>query len=252
MRETVKTMAARFVNRVKHCSLFSTRVERNVMFGDQQSEEPKPSEVTFHPMKADEYGFPKVFGGMQIPAGVTVRPKHTDYECGACGKSTNGRVLCEMVRQSDRAIISWCLCSCEREEPTLLVKNGANLVSQTPIAREFHASPNWPNDLRELYEEAAKSYSASAFTASAMLCRKMLMECACHEGDQEGKNFTQYVDFIVQHVLTMPKARATIEAIRSIGNEANHKVQFVAEPDARKAMEIATYLLQAVYSIPTP
>lgn len=181
-----------------------------------------------------------------------ISPKHINYVCGSCGRSTTGRVVCDLIRAGDRSLIAWCVCSCERQEPTVFVGKDGQETIQLPVPRTYHASNGWPNDLAALYEEAAKSYSAGAFTASAMLCRKLLMECACHEGDKEGRAFTDYVDFIIEKVLTMPKAKATIEAIRTIGNEANHKVQFVAEPDAKKAMDIATYLLRSVYSIPAP
>ena len=221
------------------------------MFGTPEPPKANPGDVTFHPMKVEEYRLPPAFGG-GFPGNLAVRPVHTDYTCGACGQTTNGRVLCEMLRTNGGPKIMWCVCSCEREQPTVVETTEGKVISQLPIAREYHANPNWPTDLAALYEEAAKSYAAGAFTASAMLCRKLLMECACHEGDKEGRSFTQYVDFIIANVLTMPKAKATIEAIRSIGNEANHKVQFVAEPDAKKAMEIASYMLAAVYSIPAP
>jgi hypothetical protein len=35
-----------------------------------------------------------------------------------------------------------------------------------------------------------------------------------------------------------------------IGNEANQEIQFVAEPEAKRAMEIVTYMLNTVYAHP--
>jgi hypothetical protein len=124
-------------------------------------------------------------------------------------------------------------------------------MSQIPQACEFHADDKWPPDLKKLFEEASKSYAAGAFTAAAMVCRKILMACACHEGESDGKNFIQYVDFITSRVLTFPKAKNAIDSIRGIGNDANHDVQFIARDDARRALSIVTYMLNTVYSLPS-
>jgi hypothetical protein len=127
---------------------------------------------------------------------------------------------------------------------------GDKVVYQTPIAKEFSASDSWPRELGQLYDEAAAAYSAGAHTACAMVCRKLLMTTACKEGDTDGKSFVSYVNYITDSVLTFPKAKAAIEKIKNIGNEANHHVAFVSPDDSRKALTIITYMLNAIYSLP--
>ena len=124
-------------------------------FGQQEPEEPKPGDISFHPMNAEEYRVPKFFGGMQLQQSLPIHPKHTTYLCGVCGSSTNGRVLCDMKRGSDGATISWCVCSCENSEPSVVVEKDGEVIKQLPVAREFHAAPDWPHDVAKLYEEAA-------------------------------------------------------------------------------------------------
>ena len=57
-----------------------------------------------------------------------------------------------------------------------------------------------------------------------MVCRKILMACACHEQSkanqavEDGKSFAYYVDYLANNVLTFPAAKAPIDAIRTIGN----------------------------------
>src|ERR1019366_8042315 len=109
---------------------------------------------------------------------------------------------------------------------------GGVVVCQLPEAREFKPGEKWPPELEQLFEESAKAYAAGAFTASAMVSRKILMACACHEGDTDGKPFVAYVDYITNTVLTFPKAKDSIDKIRGIGNEANHKIRFVSRDDA--------------------
>ena len=84
-----------------------------------------------------------------------------------------------------------------------------------------------------------------------MVCRKLLMATACENGDDDGKKFVQYVDYITDKVLTFPKARDAIKKIKDVGNEANHEIAFVAEVDARRSMQIVTYMLNTIYSLPS-
>lgn len=125
------------------------------------------------------------------------------------------------------------------------------MLHQLPEAREFQAGEKWPPELEQLFDEAAKAYAAGAFTACALVCRKVLMACACQEGDTDGKHFADYVDYITNTVLTFPKAKDSIDKIRGIGNEANHKIRFVSRDDARRAMSIVSYMLTTIYSLPS-
>ncbi|HEY3967079.1 MAG TPA: DUF4145 domain-containing protein [Planctomycetaceae bacterium] len=201
-----------------------------------------PGEVEFFPLTNKE------MSGIQQGG---FKPTHATFECGACGKATQGRVVGAMIRKSDGKELLWCMCSCDRQEPTVLVKQGETLISQSPISKEFHPNDRWPKDLAALYDEAAKSYSASAFTACAMVCRKVLMATACAEGDEDGKGFVDYVNYITESVLTFPRAKTAIDSIRSIGNEANHKVTIITRDDAKRAMQIVTYMLDTIYALPT-
>lgn len=177
------------------------------------------------------------------------------YTCGGCGKSVQGRIVASAVYQNPAAnhhgIAYWCLYPCG--EPTVLKVETAphNKTFQSPRALEFTPGAHWPPDLERLFMEASAAFSASAYTACAMVSRKILMAVACKNGDDEGKNFTTYVDFIINNVVTIPNAKNAIDAIRTIGNEANHDVKFVDETEARRSLEIARYVLSAAYSLPS-
>lgn len=218
----------------------------------QPSQLPKervPGDVIFHPLKPDEYNLPNQFASQAQTFGF--RPIHKQYHCGTCGSSTNGRVLCDLVRETDQSIVSWCHCSCERQEPAILIERDGEISEQIPMTKEFNVGKNWPTTLADLYEEAAKAYSAGAYTATSMVCRKLLMVCACDNGAKEDEKFVAYVNHITTQVLSFPKAKAAIDAIRDIGNEANHDLKFVAPADAKRALEIITYMLNTIYSLPS-
>lgn len=133
----------------------------------------------------------------------------------------------------------------------MIIERDGEVIAQYPTSKEFHVGPNWPTDLANLYEEASRTFAASAHTACAMVCRKLLMATACENGDDDGKKFVQYVDYITDKVLTFPKARDAIKKIKDVGNEANHEIAFVAEVDARRSMQIVTYMLNTIYSLPS-
>src|SRR5690606_37391774 len=109
----------------------------------------QPGEVVFHPMMTSEYNLPD---GVQynLPPQLGVRPVYKEFACGACGSRTVGRVLCDLIRKSDGTMVSWCVCSCETQEPTTIIEMDTEMVSQLPTARHFHAGPAWPHDLATL------------------------------------------------------------------------------------------------------
>ncbi|HXK37267.1 MAG TPA: hypothetical protein VJ553_06820, partial [Candidatus Paceibacterota bacterium] len=74
----------------------------------------------------------------------------------------------------------------------IVVARGGQLVAQYPGACEFAEGENWPPELAQLYSEATKSFAAGAYTATTMVCRKLLMVTACREGESDGKGFVQY------------------------------------------------------------
>lgn len=203
------------------------------------------SKVEFFIFSNDEWR------ALQDGGSGVVRPKHMLVDCGSCGNSTNARVVASCQRKADGASISWCLCSCDKEEPMMVMTRGGVRFAQLPEAKHFQAGERWPSDLTQLYDEAAKAYAAGAYTATTMIARKLLMATACKEGDTDGKNFAAYVDYITTSVLSFPKAKDSIDRIRKIGNDANHSIQFVGPDEAKRAMDIVTYMLNTIYSLPS-
>lgn len=176
-----------------------------------------------------------------------VSHKDFPYLCGGCGHKVRGRVIAsEKVRGGTE--IFWCLCTCG--QATILTIFGVAIEKQWPTALLYHSNEKWPDDLKKLFSEAASSFSVQAFTSTTMICRKILMACACEKGAEDGKSFAFYVDYIVDEVLVYPDAKAAIDRIRNIGNGANHSVEFVSNANATIAMDTIVYLLNALYALP--
>lgn len=198
--------------------------------------------------RANEVEFyPATFEERQGVHDRGLKPEYFKYACAGCGSITQARIVAS-ARRRDATTNLWCLCNCG--EPTCLVRSDRGVLSQSPSPLVFAAGKDWPEDLAKLYDEAAVTYSAGAYTAASMVCRKVLMACACEEGEADGKSFLEYVDFISGKVLTFPKAKTAIDKIRGIGNDANHEIAFVSRGDATTSLRIVKYMLDTIYSLP--
>jgi uncharacterized protein DUF4145 len=103
---------------------------------------------------------------------------------------------------------------------------------------------NVPPDLARLYEEARDAASASAYTACAMVARKVLMNLAVLEGADKNKSFQFYVDYLAQNGFVPPKGRPWVDKIRTTGNTATHEIEIVSEAEARDVMYLVENLLR--------
>jgi len=107
-----------------------------------------------------------------------------------------------------------------------------------------------PEDVAATYDEARRSISAGACDGAVMLCRKLLMHVAVERGDGEGKTFEAYVDFLVANGYVAPTNKGWVSKIRTIGNEANHKLVNRTEVEAKTLLEFAEMLLKTVDECP--
>lgn len=225
-------------------------------FGQPSNPQRNPEQLVFHAQDLLEYN--PIHPNMQssLAQHFGLRPVYRDYLCGVCGSKTTGRVLCDVKRESDGTITHWCVCACDKHEPTVIQEHNGVEVMQLPQPKKFHAATEWPPELQSLYEEASRSFSAGAYTSASMVCRKILMSCVCYEQGEagvpveEGKSFAHYVDYLASKLLNFPAAKAPIDAIRSIGNDANHHVKMVTQQEAERSMTIVHRMLDTIYALP--
>lgn len=104
--------------------------------------------------------------------------------------------------------------------------------------------------VQELYDEARECYSANAYTASVMCCRKLLMNIAVAKGDKEGKKFVQYVEYLDQNHYTPPNSEEWVKHIKDQGNEANHEIDMKKKEDAEELITFLEMLLKFDYEFP--
>jgi hypothetical protein len=169
------------------------------------------------------------------------------YVCGYCQSSLAsqmgyfGRTPAPHNKQTYIYICHQC------SKPTFFSWDGA----QIPGPNFGQSIKHIPDvNVEKLYDEARACYTINAFTSSVMCCRKLLMNLAVSEGAKEGKSFVDYVNFLNDNNFIPPKGKAWVDAIRKLGNEANHSIEFKSPEEARLILTFTEMLLKFIYEMP--
>lgn len=122
-----------------------------------------------------------------------------------------------------------------------------------------HAMPppeGLPDDIGRAWTETQDCFAASAFTATVMLCRKLILHIAVEAGlpaknDRDrAPTFAQALDHLQASGAFTAAMRPWVERIVNIGNEANHELP---QTDAETARQIVLFLHQLLvlqYELP--
>lgn len=105
-------------------------------------------------------------------------------------------------------------------------------------------------DLATLYKEARQCGTANAYTAAVLACRKILMHIAVDKGDDTGKSFLQYVEYLSDNNYIPRDAKGWVDYIRQKGNEANHEIVLMEKDDAERLISCIEMLLKVIYDFP--
>ncbi len=107
-----------------------------------------------------------------------------------------------------------------------------------------------PADINDLYEEARICTSQNCFTATVMICRKLLMNVAVDLEAEENLRFIEYVIYLSDKGYVPPQGKHWIDHIRKKGNEANHEIKIMNNDDARDLIVFTEMLLKFNYEFP--
>lgn len=124
------------------------------------------------------------------------------------------------------------------------------LQKQIPGVRPGSSVQGVPGSVEKIYNEARDCIAASAYTAAAMLCRKILMHFATDCGAGGNLNFQQYVDYLVNNNYVPPGSKDWVDHIRQKGNEVNHELVFSSQEDATELLLFVEMLLKFKYEFP--
>jgi hypothetical protein len=108
-----------------------------------------------------------------------------------------------------------------------------------------------PSDISALYAEARNCVAIQAYTAAVLACRKLLMNIAVALGANAGETFVAYVEYLATKGYVPPNGRGWVDHIRTKGNEANHEIKLMSQPDAEELIVFAEMLLKFIYEFPS-
>ncbi|MEG2185503.1 MAG: DUF4145 domain-containing protein [Cloacibacillus sp.] len=121
---------------------------------------------------------------------------------------------------------------------------------QFPGIPEVKPVMHLPSEVSNLYEEARTCMSNGCFTATVMLCRKIIMNVAVNQGAETDKSFQHYVDFYDKQHLFHPSCLPLLDKIRKMGNTVNHNIEQTTPENAKQIITFTYQVLLYIYEIP--
>lgn len=171
--------------------------------------------------------------------------------CPHCGVNAQMFVIAWVKQQSPHHPTGWARCvNCFRG---VVLNQGLGMA---PASLPLDVPQGLEDDAAATWEEARTCLGAGAYTASVMMCRKLLMHMAVEEGlpKKDGRghapNFFECLDHLEAEAVISKRNKSWADRIRTIGNEANHDL---ASIDKEQATTVATFtrqLLHEVYELP--
>lgn len=107
-----------------------------------------------------------------------------------------------------------------------------------------------PDMVSGLYREARNCMAVSAFTASVLATRKLLMNVAVSVKADENQTFQYYVSYLADNGYIPPNAKSWVDHIRQKANEATHEIPAIAEADAKDLLTFMEMILKLVFEFP--
>ncbi len=122
--------------------------------------------------------------------------------------------------------------------------------NQTPGVAPGNDVGHLPKELGSIYNEARRCVSVNAFTASVLVCRKLLMHIAVEQKAEPGKSFIFYVEYLASSGFVPPNGKGWVDHIRKKGNEATHEIVLMSAEDANELLAFFEMLLKFIYEFP--
>jgi len=163
------------------------------------------------------------------------------YTCGHCNKDVSGVVVSTYHTVLGR--VNWVLCThCGYGS----VINDGLLYPNSSFGPVIEGLPEL---VLEAYTEARNCYSLNAFTATELICRKILMHVAVEKGAKEKETFQFYLDFLGEKGYITPPMTKWVDLIRQHGGKATHLIEKPDRKRAESTLMFTAELLRLIYEM---
>lgn len=108
-----------------------------------------------------------------------------------------------------------------------------------------------PDDVERAWQEAIRCGQSAAWTATELMCRKILMHLAVDlRSAEEGKSFVEYVTVLNDAHYFPPNLQPIVDGIRQRGNRATHDLAASSEQEALRTLKVTEHVLASIYELP--
>jgi hypothetical protein len=119
-----------------------------------------------------------------------------------------------------------------------------------PVAPAGGSVANLPDDVAKAWREARSSHAVAAYTASEIMCRKILMHLAVDvAASQPGGSFKGYIEDLDTAGYIATGLKPAVEKVKDRGNVANHELPASTEVDSVVTLRITEHLLREFYEL---
>jgi hypothetical protein len=167
--------------------------------------------------------------------------------CGTCGRDISAEIVAPVPPPPPgNKTTRWLRCpNCA--EGSVSTRDGA-VYPPAPAGRSVKSLPP---DVASAWQEARLAHSVAAYTASEIMCRKILMHLAVDKANaQAGTSFVSYIDALENAGFITAGLKPVIDQIRTRGNIANHDLPSSSEQESLTTLTITEHLLEAMYELP--
>lgn len=168
--------------------------------------------------------------------------KPKQYVCGYCQANVASNLGYYESGNPDYFFITIC--------PNCSQPSYFNPSQQIPGISPGSVVKHVPEDIAKLYDEARRAASVSAYTASVLVCRKLLMNIAVSQGAKHNLRFIEYVDYLAEKGYVPPNGKGWVDHIRKKGNEATHEILLMTATDSTELISFSEMLLKFIYEFP--
>lgn len=160
--------------------------------------------------------------------------------CGNCSQGVGAELMAGDLQPGH---VAWLRCpSCG--DGSVRIKNGAVY----PVAHAGGTVTGLPPDVAQAWREARAAHAVAAYTASEIMCRKILMHLAVDVAESaEGGTFKSYVEDLDKTGYISAGVKAAAEKVKNRGNAANHELPASTEADSLMTLRITEHLLRGIY-----
>jgi hypothetical protein len=163
------------------------------------------------------------------------------YTCGHCNRPVSGVIVSNYVTVLGK--VEWVLCTnCGYGS----VINDGRLYPGETFGNLIEGLPK---DVLGAYSEARNCISVEAYTASELICRKILMHVAVEKGAKEKESFESYLTYLGQKGYITPPMIKWVDVIRQNGGKATHLIEAPDRKRAEGTLMFTAELLRIIYEM---